>query len=366
MTVKIGEKIKNLRKKADVTQEKFAEYLGVSAQAVSKWEVEGCYPDLELLAPIASFFNITIDELMDFNAVKNKEKIDEILKLAHEKSNKGLLAEELELIRKAVQEFPNNYELLARLAHVLSMINNITDEEKQKNLRESIAINERILEDCTDNEIRDGVLQKLAFSYKDIGEKEKAVLTARKLDSMYCTWDQVLTHIYEGDELYKLLVSNISSYIDLLTGTLTHLGWSKYKDDLNKKIKLYKKAVDIIDLIWENGDYGFYNCRLAEFYMNMAKSYITLEDIENTLDCLEKSAKYAVAYDTAVKMNHTSVIFEDTEYNPSDSVKNYDYNDCYSFLNTYGMNEKFISIKDNERYKAVVAKLEKYAKKESD
>ena len=363
MTVKIGEKIKGLRKKAGVTQEKFAEYLSVSPQAVSKWEVEGCYPDLELLAPIASFFNITIDELMDFDTMKNKEKIDEIFKLAHEKSNKGLLAEELELIRNAVQEFPNSYELLAHLAHILRMIKTETDEEKQKNLRESIVINERILDDCIDDGIRDGVLQKLAFCYKDVGEKEKAVATARKLAYMYCSSDQVLTHIYEGEELYELLVNNVRAYIDLLTGTLTQLGWSKYQGDLNKRIKAYKKAVDIIELMWEDGDYGFYNGRLAEFYMDMAKSYIALEDVENTLDCLEKCVKYAVVYDTAVKMNHTSVIFEDTEYNPSSPTKNYNYNDCYMFLNTYGMNEKFASIKDNERYKAVVAELAKYAKK---
>jgi len=365
MTVKIGEKIKELRKKADVTQEKFAEYLGVSPQAVSKWEVEGCYPDLELLAPMASFFNITIDELMGYDSVKNKEKIDEIFKLAHEKSNKGLLAEELELIRNAVQEFPSSYELLAHLAHILRMIKTETDEEKQKNIRESIAINERLLTDCTNDEIRDGVLQKLAFCYRDIGEKEKAVATASKLAFMYCSSNQVLTHIYEGEELYELLVNNIQSYIDLLTGTLTHLGRSKYQDDINKKIKVYKKAVDIIELMWEEGDYGFYNCRLAEFYMDMAKSYIAFDDVENTLDCLEKMAKYAVAYDTAVKMNYTSVIFEDKEYNPSSPTKNYDYNDCYMFLNTYGMSDKFISIKNTERYKAVVAKLEKYAQKES-
>jgi transcriptional regulator with XRE-family HTH domain len=338
--------------------------LGVSPQAVSKWEVEGCYPDLELLAPMASFFNITIDELMGFDSVKSKEKIDEIFKLAHEKSNKGLLAEELELIRNAVQEFPNSYELLAHLAHILRMIKTETDEEKQKNLRESIAINERILEDCTNDEIRDGVLQKLTFCYKDIGEKGKAVVVARKLAYMYCSSNQVLTHIYEGEELYGLLVNNAIAYIDLLTGTLTHLGWSKYQNDLNKKIKVYKKAVDIIELIWEDGDYGFYNCRLAEFYMAMAKSYIALEDVENTLDCLEKMAKYAVMYDTASTINHTSVIFENTEYNPAGPSKNYDYNDCYMFLNTHGMNEKFISIKNDERYKAVVAQLEKYAKKE--
>ena len=70
--------IKELRKKADVTQKKFAEYLGVSAQAVSKWDVEGCYPDLEQLTPIANFFDITIDELMGFDKAKEQEEIDGI------------------------------------------------------------------------------------------------------------------------------------------------------------------------------------------------------------------------------------------------------------------------------------------------
>lgn len=73
MIIKIGEKIKELRKKADVNQERFAEYLGVTAQAVSKCEVEGCYPDIELLPSIANFFNISIDDLMCFDVMKNQE-----------------------------------------------------------------------------------------------------------------------------------------------------------------------------------------------------------------------------------------------------------------------------------------------------
>ena len=330
MTVKIGEKIKELRRKSNVTQEKFAEYLGVTAQAVSRWEVEGCYPDLELLAPIANFFNITIDELMGFDIIKNQERIENIFELAHQKAHKGLVNEQLEIMRNAVQEFPNNYKLLAHLAHVLGIFHPQTEEERQKNIRESIAINERILADCTDDEIRYGVLQKLAFGYNSIGEKEKAVTTAKKLPHMSCTWNAVITHIYEGNELYEFLVNDVPAYMDILNQTLDYLAWTKYKEAPNKKIMLYKKAVGIIELIWEDGDYGFYNCRLAEYYMEMAKSYIVLNDIENTLDCLEKSVKYAVAYDTAEKFKYTSVIFEDTNYDPAGSSKRYDYNDCYS------------------------------------
>lgn len=61
MNIKIGAKIKSLRKRDGVTQEKLADALGVTAQAVSKWESEIGYPDLEYLTPIANFFNITID-----------------------------------------------------------------------------------------------------------------------------------------------------------------------------------------------------------------------------------------------------------------------------------------------------------------
>ena len=49
MIIKIGEKVKLLRKKNDVTQDRLAEYLGITAQAISRWESETCYPDIELL-----------------------------------------------------------------------------------------------------------------------------------------------------------------------------------------------------------------------------------------------------------------------------------------------------------------------------
>ena len=59
----LGERIKELRKKNDLTQEKLADFLCVSYQAVSKWERGESFPDLTLLVPIAELFSVTLDEL---------------------------------------------------------------------------------------------------------------------------------------------------------------------------------------------------------------------------------------------------------------------------------------------------------------
>lgn len=59
----LNEHIARLRKKNNMTQEKFASLLGVSNQAVSKWEAGACCPDIQLLPAIARCFGVSIDAL---------------------------------------------------------------------------------------------------------------------------------------------------------------------------------------------------------------------------------------------------------------------------------------------------------------
>lgn len=62
----IGKQIASLRKEKGARQEELAKYVGVSAQAVSKWE-NGGVPDIELLPKIADFFSVSIDSLFNRN-----------------------------------------------------------------------------------------------------------------------------------------------------------------------------------------------------------------------------------------------------------------------------------------------------------
>lgn len=59
-----GQKIKSLRREANMTQENLAELLSISPQAISRWETDVAMPDISLLPPLANLFNVTTDYLL--------------------------------------------------------------------------------------------------------------------------------------------------------------------------------------------------------------------------------------------------------------------------------------------------------------
>ena len=58
MKLNIGETIKRLKKEREITQEEFAEVIGVSCQSVSRCENDLCYPDIELIPTIEMLLHI--------------------------------------------------------------------------------------------------------------------------------------------------------------------------------------------------------------------------------------------------------------------------------------------------------------------
>ncbi len=79
MGIEIGKQIKNLRIEKGVTQEELANYLGISYQAVSKWENDITSPDIQLLPLISVYFGITIDKLFEMSDETHIERIENML-----------------------------------------------------------------------------------------------------------------------------------------------------------------------------------------------------------------------------------------------------------------------------------------------
>ena len=70
-----AEKLKSIRKKAGMSQEKLAEKIGVSRQAITKWETDAGIPDIDNMMALSSLFNISLDELF-FNEKTEKKQTD--------------------------------------------------------------------------------------------------------------------------------------------------------------------------------------------------------------------------------------------------------------------------------------------------
>lgn len=121
MQVNIGEKIKALRKLTGRKQDDLAIALGVTPQAVSRWEADGGYPDIEMIPSIANYFHITIDELFGYNNDRDRiirEYNDKAQRLIN---NSDDMTECIALMRRGLEEFPERVDFKSKLACALNM-----------------------------------------------------------------------------------------------------------------------------------------------------------------------------------------------------------------------------------------------------
>jgi len=77
-----GNKIQNLRKTQNITQEQLAEYLGVSRQSVSKWESNAAYPETDKMIKMGSLFHVSLDYLLreDYETAEELAKKNDLAK----------------------------------------------------------------------------------------------------------------------------------------------------------------------------------------------------------------------------------------------------------------------------------------------
>ena len=117
MKLNLGAKIRELRRRYDRTQDNLAEALGVSAQAVSRWETGGSYPDMEMIPAVANYFHISIDELFGYHDEREEkikstlQAVDTILTKCGFTMYQGSLSDDvgecIDMLRAAAEEFPD-------------------------------------------------------------------------------------------------------------------------------------------------------------------------------------------------------------------------------------------------------------------
>ncbi len=115
MNMDIGGAIKRLRTDRGITQEEIGEYLGISFQAVSKWETGTTMPDVTLLPKIAAFFGVRIDDLFSVDHEDELKRVEE--SLSHRLSERSRLYSK-RILDASLQDDPDNIRALKLYARL--------------------------------------------------------------------------------------------------------------------------------------------------------------------------------------------------------------------------------------------------------
>ena len=316
MQLNLGTKIRELRRRDGRTQDNLAEALGVTAQAVSRWESSGSYPDMEMIPAIANYFHVSIDELFGYHD-EREEKIKTILENATKILTKqgftmyqGSLSDDVEecvnMLRAASEEFPNEPQILLKLAQALHMwgwnkygakghpsdSSGIIEDDIEYNSQniywqEAVRAYEKILKSNPSSEEREITIRQITPLYCRMGEYEKAKALANDQNSIVISKEVLLPLAtvgeekarYQGERIMALL-SNLRFAISEAVATRPAVSSSEYgRQVLLSVINLYESV--------------FVDGRCGSWHWDIGNSYLTLAQYEMDNDgSMEKVLNY--------------------------------------------------------------------------
>lgn len=249
MKILIGENIKQLRKAKNMTQEQLAEALNISCAAVCKWERGDTYPDITLLQPLAYFFEITLDELMGYQASRIQRDIDELL-ARYTKLYRTDYEAARELIVKAHAEYPNDFQIMH--CYMWNLAGDYADNDREillSHKAEFTEICDRILDGCKDNFIRRDALNMQAKLLWAEGKTEEALaIYEQNLPNWYGTAGQKSEQLFpkESPEFLYHARKNLYELADLTADKMVKVIFYDAEIPFEERIKKAERYGDLL------------------------------------------------------------------------------------------------------------------------
>ena len=348
MELNISENLRKLRKERGNTQDDLANHLGISVQAVSKWERGDGFPDITLLPYIASYYDVTVDDILGCNSLRKQEDIESFKKQAQILINKGKRKERLELCREMQKKYPNDEYVLYNLMYDLWAV------EHAKNSEEIICIATKLLKSDS-LEFRYGAIQILAFTYSKLGNDEKAVEYAKMVP---CNRD-LLSSVLKGKELVehcRLYFWKVCDNMLRLSHNMIQCPEAGYTAEERHAIR--ETLYTFYHLIFSDGDFGFWENRLGSLCRDMAISSAEMGNIDQAFDELNKMCEHVEKYQKFTNIEHTSLLVRGLKYDSSQSASSDEYSMAHFFLCSLEENPRFECLRSDERLQAIKNRLQ--------
>ncbi|HCL4444811.1 TPA: helix-turn-helix domain-containing protein [Clostridium botulinum] len=360
----IGKCIIHKRKEKGITQEQLANYIGVSKASVSKWESGSSYPDIVLLPELATYFNISVDELLGYSPQLTKEDIKKIYsKLSHEFAVKPF-DEAMEQCNKLIKKYYSCFPFLLSIIQLLLNYSNLikNDAIKKEIFQQCILLSRRIKEESENISYIKNANTMEALSEMTLGNSEEVIrLLDNKLDP-YRGDDVILINAYqmqrktaEANKVNQILLYN--NVINTLTLLNNYLSLNMMDSVLFKKI--YSQGIQIIDSFQLK---DILTNDVFAIHIVAAQGYLIAENKEKAIDALERyintvcSIQFPLSFKENEYFTHVGKWLDDNNFiganTPVDEITI-----KKSFVDAVALNPAFEPLRKDERYNFLVKKL---------
>ena len=294
MSINLGEKLKSLRKEKNISQEKLAQYLNVSFQAVSKWENGSTYPDIELLPEISRFFGITVDELLGAEQIDENRLYENYEKRACELYRNGDVASMLPLWQEAHYKMPNHIGVKEMLMSAYF------DIDKVKYQKEIVELGTEIYNSGSGSYYQGQAIWIIARTYAACGNHGMAEKWALKSHQLNHSMEFLFVQITDdGDEMLSQIRFANYWYLNNLFYMSAKIASCENIPGGTEYVQAVSKAVtQMYELVFPNDDMGFEDLqRMCMEHRSIAEDEIALKNNEEVikhhltraLECAEKS-----------------------------------------------------------------------------
>lgn len=287
--MRIGKIILELRKENGWTQAELADRVGVSEQAVSKWENEICSPDISVIPLLARQFGCSIDRLFGVGQEHYQDGVKEIL------SHLSLCEDcyqEVAYLADTLKKYPNSNRLKCQLAFSYFMVFRIgeTADERDAAVKSAIALCNEVICSNPSRSDCDRANDLLAQMYSETGDYAQALAACDRL-SADRVWQRLSNkaQIYaESGQLKQLRVFAEQSLFDCFTAMETV---SSFYYNALQKAGAHKEAMDICLLrerilaLFDDGGRGFY---ASQKMMNAFQKACLLKASGEQAACVEE------------------------------------------------------------------------------
>ena len=287
--IQLADRIKEFRRQDGRTQEALANALGVTPQAVSRWEKGLCYPDMGMIPSLANVFGVSIDELFGYDNERSR-KVDALTErirgMIRENNGADVSMDQcIALAREGLIEFPGNEKLTLALASALYTAGyvrhgelHLTDADgygvydvrrhrTYPEWQEAVKLYEKLLPALTDGKLRRQAVRELSQLYKNLGQGEKALALAEEAPDLYGSAPFLRINAFDGREAVaacgEALLETVRTSGELMVQILLN--------DRNIPPKtaadLLKNGAELFRLVCTEGDYGRNHGFLACLHM---------------------------------------------------------------------------------------------------